>query len=330
MQMSRDWRENSILIAGCGSIGFRHAKVLADLGIRDITVFDAAAKQAEKLQKEIPFVKTCPTYEDGLASKPDAVFILTPTALHVPMAIQAVEAGCDCFIEKPLSQTVSEVDALLKLRDETGCKVMVGFCFRYHEGLLKAKSMVADGRIGRLVSIRALMGEHFPTVRPDYLNTYYAEYSGAFELVHDLDLAIWFAGQPLRQISGVYGAFSDIGIKAPDTVEILLEFEDRCVATVHLDFFQTPRRRQLELIGTEGTLIVEFASWDRYTLSVFSRSEDRWDSFTGDVARNDMFAEEDRDFLQAISGTRSINCSIEEALKSLEVVESLTQKRSSC
>ena len=42
-----------------------------------------------------------------------------------------------------------------------------------------------------------------------------------------------------------------------------MDFEDRCVASVHLDFFQRPRRRQMELIGTEGVVTVEFARWDR-------------------------------------------------------------------
>ncbi|MHB8277078.1 MAG: hypothetical protein ACYDIA_05440 [Candidatus Humimicrobiaceae bacterium] len=41
-----------------------------------------------------------------------------------------------------------------------------------------------------------------------------------------------------------------------------MPFENRCMATVPLDFFQSPRRRQIEIIGTGGVAIVEFASWD--------------------------------------------------------------------
>ena len=39
-------------------------------------------------------------------------------------------------------------------------------------------------------------------------------------------------------------------------------FEDRCLASVHLHFFQVPRRRRMELIGTSGVIIVQFASWE--------------------------------------------------------------------
>ena len=95
---------------------------------------------------------------------------------------------------------------------------MVALCFRYHEGLVRAKQYLDSGRIGRLVSIRALMGEHLPDVRPDYRTMYLALHNGAFELMHDVDLALWYAGQPVRKVHCVYGTYSDIGIQAADMV----------------------------------------------------------------------------------------------------------------
>ena len=41
---------------------------------------------------------------------------------------------------------------------------------------------------------------------------------GAFELVHDLDLAIWFAGQEIDSVQAVYGSYSDMGMESPDIV----------------------------------------------------------------------------------------------------------------
>lgn len=327
MEVNDEFKNLKILIAGCGSIGKRHASVLTSLGVSDIWAYDPSAEQLQSLIKESPGVKPCDSFEDGLANNPDAVFILTPTRLHIAAAIQAVKANCHVFLEKPLSDSLEGVDELAGIAAENNKKVMVGFCFRYHEGLLKAKKLVQSGEIGRLVSIRALMGEHFPEVRPDYKKTYYAKYSGAFELVHDLDLAIWFADRKVKNSYGVFGPFSDIGIEAPDTVEILVEFEDRCAATVHLDFFQIPRRRMIELIGTEGVLVVEFASWDNYTLSIFNKRKNEWESSTEATTRNDMFKAEDKEFLQAIVENKPIICGIEEARKSLEVVMSLQNRR---
>ena len=153
-----------------------------------------------------------------------------------------------------------------------------------------------SGRIGRLVSIRELMGEHLPDIRPDYRSLYLALHNGAFELMHDLDLALWYAGQPVKRSYCVYGTYSDIGIQSPDVVEFLLDFEDRCTASVHLDFFQSPRRRQIELIGTSGVIIVEFARWEQCKLSVYEPSSRNWTHEELSTDRDDMFRAEDREF----------------------------------
>ena len=316
--------ECKILIAGCGSIGKRHAQVLSELGVKDLTVFDPVEKQREELISLVPHAKPVSDYAQALAQKPDGVFILSPTRLHLAMAEQALEAGCHVFLEKPLSDSMAGVDRFCELVANSTRKVMVGFCFRYHDGVLRAKELLEKGDIGRIVSIRAMMGEHFPDIRPDYKSLYYAKQSGAFELIHDLDLAIWLSGQPVEKAFGVYGPFSDIGIEAPDTVELLLKFIGDTVATVHLDFFQTPRRRELELIGTEGTAKLSFGSWDEYTLSVFRRATNQTVCYTAPTQRNDMFRAEDLEFLKAITEDGQISCTVEEAVKSLKVVHDVT------
>ncbi len=323
--MRRNWKDLKILVAGCGSIGRRHARILTLLGVKNIMVFDNNQVQVELTIKELPNLKLVTTFEKGI-EEADAVFILTPTKLHIPMAMQAVKAGCHVFIEKPLSVNMDGVNDLEKLADETGKKIMVGLCLRYHEGIIKAKQLLDKDRIGRLVSLRALVGEHFPEIHPEYKSLYYAKYSGAFELMHDLDLAIWFAGQPIKNVYSVFGSYSDIGIDAPDIVEFLLGFEDRCTATVHMDFFQSPRRRSMELIGTEGVIIIEFASWDEYTISVYSTDKKIWESETNKSTRDDMFMDEDREFLESIVHDKPVNCNIQEGCKSLRVIEAAQKK----
>jgi len=236
------------------------------------------------------------------------------------MATEAVRAGCHVFSEKPISDSLEGIDKLAVLAKERGKHVMIGLCFRFHEGILKAKDLIDSGAIGRVISIRALMGEHLPDVRPDYKGLFSSQYSGAFDLMHDLDLALWYANQPVRSAKGLYGSYSDIGIGAPDLVEILIDFEDRCVATVHLDFFQRPRRRKIELIGTGGVVCVEFAKWDEYTVSVFREGAGGWQSDTQRTDRDNMFIAEDKAFLLSMVNGADPGCGIEEACKSLRVI----------
>lgn len=319
--MLNDWQALSVLLVGCGSIGKRHARVLTELGVHEIQAFDPNPDQLAALVHESPQVRPVLSFEAGLASKPDAVFVLTPPKLHVPLSVQALNAGRAVFCEKPLADTSAGVSALDELVQQTGLTYMVGLCFRYHMGVRQARAMLDAGRIGRLVSVRAMFGEHMPDIRPDYRSLFTAKYSGAFDCMHDIDLALWFAGQPVRTVRAVYGTYSDIGIEAPDMVEILMDFPDRCVGSVHLDFFQRPRRRQLDLIGTAGLITLEFASWDQYTLSQYSATDETWTRTTAPTRRDDMFADEDREFLKAVAGSLPVSCTIAEALRSIEVVE---------
>jgi predicted dehydrogenase len=317
--MVRGWQDLSVLIAGCGSIGKRHARVLNGLGVRDIRACDPIAAQRESLLAQVPAVEMHETYEAGLADHPDTVLICTPPRLHVPQALQAIGAGCHVLCEKPLSDSTDRVDELTALAEASGKKVMVALCFRYHDGLAKAREMLDGGRIGRLVSTRALIGEHLPDVRPDYRTLFSAQHGGAFDLIHEIDLAIWYAAQPVCEVFSISGAYSDIGIAAPDLAEILIGFKS-CLASIHLDFFQRPRRRQIELIGTHGVILVEFARWDRCTVSIYSAPEASWEHEDLVTDRDDMFRAEDRQFLEAVAEDGPIRCTIAEALKSVEVV----------
>lgn len=318
--MVKPWQQVSILIAGCGSIGKRHARVLNSLGVQDIRACDPLPEQRQSLLTESPGVKMYESYEAGLAGRPDTVLICTPPALHIPMAVQAIQAGCHVLLEKPLSDSLEGIDNLANLAEAARKKVMVALCFRYHEGLLKAKRYLDANHIGRLVSVRALMGEHLPEVRPDYRQLFSATAGGAFDLTHEIDLAIWFAGQSVGRVQALHGNYSDIGIGAPDIAEILIDFEDRCAASIHLDFFQRPRRRQTELMGTEGTIIVEFARWDRCTVSLYNAANQVWQQEELVTDRDDMFRAEDREFLEAVAEDRPILATIAEARKSVEVV----------
>jgi predicted dehydrogenase len=318
--MVKPWNELAVLIVGCGSIGKRHARVLHGLGLTDLRACDVVPEQRFSLSAQVPTVRLHATYAEGLGDRPDAVLICTPPEMHIPMAMDAIRAGCHVLSEKPLSDSTTGVDELVALAESRHKKVMVALCFRYHAGLVKAKGYLEAGRIGRLVSVRALMGEHFPDVRPDYRTLFSAKHGGAFDLMHDIDLAIWYAAQPVQSVQALHGTYSDIDIEAPDVAEILIGFKDRCLASVHLDFFQRPRRRQIELIGTGGVILVEFARWDHCTVSVYEASQGAWANEELATDRDDMFRAEDREFLEAIAHDRPIVCTVAEARQSLDVV----------
>jgi predicted dehydrogenase len=314
------WQNLSVLIAGCGSIGKRHARVLSGLGVKDIRVCDPLPAQRESLAAQVLTARMYESLDAALADHPATIFVCTPPEMHVPMAMQALGAGCHVFCEKPLSNSTTGIDELVALAGRERRKLMVGLCFRYHEGLLKARRYLDEGRIGRLVSLRCMVGEHLPDVRPDYRMLFSATHGGAFDLIHEIDLAIWYAGRPVEKVLAMSGRYSDIGIAAPDLAEILISFGGPCLASVHLDFFQRPRRRQTELIGSNGVITVEFARWDHCTVSIYEAGKGTWEHEEMTTDRDDMFRAEDREFLQAVAGDGPITATVDEARQSLQVM----------
>ena len=316
-------KDHKVLIAGCGSIGKRHAECLYDIGIEKFVFYDPDPERSKGLA-DIYGGNSVSTYEEGLTSGVDCVYILSPTHLHVSQAKTAMKHGMHVFIEKPLSNSLDEVDELEKIAKEKGLFAEVGFCFRFHDGIRELKRRLDNGMIGKIVSVRAMMGEHFPDVRPDYLSTYYVKYSGAFELVHDLDLAIFLTNEAPIEYQGFYGSYSELGFDSPDTVEILVKFPD-CIANVHLDFFQSPRTRTMTVLGTQGQMILTFSTWDEYELKTFTRSSGRWEIISNKTKRNDMFRAESLNFFGAIEGIDVNICPISEAKKSLTVCKAISK-----
>lgn len=312
-------KDFKILLVGCGSIGKRHAECLRDIGIEKFIFFDTEYERAEALAKTYGGAAVT-SYEEGLATDANCVYILSPTKLHVEQAKAALEAGKHVFLEKPLSDSLVGIDELETLAAEKKLVVEVGFCFRFHDGIQELKRQIQNGKIGKIVSIRAMMGEHFPDMRPDYLSTYYVKYSGAFELVHDLDLAIYLAGEDVVDCNGFFGSYSNLGFESPDTVEMILRFKN-CLANVHLDFFQSPRTRTMTILGTQGKMVLDFSAWDKYTLRIFTRENGKWENFSYLTSRNDMFRAESLNFIGTIEGSEENLCPISEAKKSLAVVE---------
>ncbi|NPV54463.1 MAG: Gfo/Idh/MocA family oxidoreductase [Firmicutes bacterium] len=314
------WADLKVLLAGCGSVGRRHARILSSLGVSHLKICDPIAAQREALSRETPVEEIYSDYHEALKSGPDIVFVLTPPPLHVQMSVKALRAGCHVFCEKPLADDMNNIQTLVETIEQSGKKFMVGFCFRYHEGLRRAKQYLDSGRIGRLVSIRSVMGEHLPTVRPDYRTLTASQHLGVFDLVHEIDLAVWFSGGETKTVKSIHGKISDLDIQVTDVAEVLIEFDNNCYASVHLDFFQRPRRRLTELIGTEGVIEVEFAGWNQCTVSTFTAENGVWTRETLPTERDDMFRNEDRDFLTAVVEDLPVSIPVGEGIKSLRIV----------
>ena len=114
---------------------------------------DAVAGLAEFFQKPFSLSQIFFAYcKDHADPEIEAIYNPLPNHLHVPWSIRAAEAGKHVLCEKPLSLTVAEARKLLAVRDRTGLKIGEAFMVRTHPQWLRARELVASGRIGQLRS----------------------------------------------------------------------------------------------------------------------------------------------------------------------------------
>jgi UDP-2-acetamido-3-amino-2,3-dideoxy-glucuronate N-acetyltransferase len=78
------------------------------------------------------------------------VVIASPAALHYSMAREALLAGKDVFVEKPLALRVGEGIELVRLAEEKGKLLMVGHLLEYHPAVVKLKEIVDRGELGKI------------------------------------------------------------------------------------------------------------------------------------------------------------------------------------
>ena len=134
-------------------------KVIPGMQRGQYTIVAAIASRHHAKAKEAAAKLGIPTaygsYEELLADPNiDVIYNPLPNQLHVPWTIKAAEAGKHVLCEKPLSLTIAEAESLLAVRDRTGVVIGEAFMIRSHPQWLRARQLIAEGRIG---SLRAVM-----------------------------------------------------------------------------------------------------------------------------------------------------------------------------
>jgi predicted dehydrogenase len=195
----------------------------------------------------------------------DAVIVATPDHWHARMVIDAVEAGKDVYVEKPLAHRIDEGYAIIEAVRRTRRIVQVGTQRRSAELFLKAKQIVDDGRLGEVrvvtsawynnqasLSDRKLAGDldwrQWLGTSPDrpvdalrFFNWYYFwDYSGGLligQAAHIIDCIQWFmnAKEPLA-VTCVGNRPGMAGAEVPETANITVEYPGNYLVTFTLGY----------------------------------------------------------------------------------------------
>ena len=294
-----------ILVVGLGSVGRRHIKNLCaiDSSIRIAVCHDVFENNgSEDVPTQVDEV-VCDL--NALPWIPDAALITNPAPMHIEKALTLANLGVPLFVEKPISTTLNQVDELISTCKKRSLVLMVGYNFRYYPPLQVMQQVVAEGKIGGVVCVRAEVGQFLPEWRlGDYRQQVSAKQvtgGGAiFELSHELDYVRWIAGE-IETVSAQTGHLSNLEVDVEDTAEILMRFSNEAIGSVHLDMIQRPMVRTCKVVGAEG--VVSW-NWINHNVQLFQAKSKSWVDLYPACAleRNDMYVSEMRHFLDCVNG----------------------------
>ncbi len=209
-------------LLGAGRIGKVHAKaVSSNPKARLVAVADAFEKAAADLAGQ--YGCEVRSIEQILAASDiDAVVICTPTDTHADLIEQFSRAGKAIFCEKPIHLDVERVKSCLKVVDETGATLMVGFNRRFDPHFMAVKDAIDKGEIGDVEMVTIVSRD--PGAPPvDYIK----RSGGIFRdmTIHDFDMARFLLGEEIETVIAQASVLVDKAIGEAgdyDSVSVML------------------------------------------------------------------------------------------------------------
>lgn len=191
--------ELSVGIAGLGKMGIAHLAILNALeGARVVAMAETRGIVRRGVGTVIPSVACYERFEEMLDREDlDAVFVASPTSMHVGMAEACLRRGLHLFVEKPLGVTGSEAEHLIPLVSDSGTVSMVGYCKHFIETFAKAREVLSSGLLGEPIYFNSHMYVS-QLFRSGTGWRYKKESSGGGVLnilaTHLVDILLWFFG----------------------------------------------------------------------------------------------------------------------------------------
>ena len=182
------------------------------------------------------------------SQKLDAVSICVPTSLHYLVAKNCINNGLHVLLEKPIASTVKEGEKLLELASSKKIKFLVGHIERFNPVVKKAKEMIENDELGKVITIIARRVGGFPFQITD-TNV------SVDSAIHDIDIANYLLGRlPTKVYSHKQRNLTET---EEDSCDFLLDYDDCCVH-IQTNWITPIKIRKIGITGTRGYLELDY------------------------------------------------------------------------
>ena len=311
----------NVLIVGYGSIGKRHLENFLQFKDIRLTVY-TKRNDLQLLKKK--GIKVSNSLTECLKENPDVGVIANETSLHIPIAIKLAKEGLDLFLEKPLSNSLKDIEKLRAIVKKNKLITQMGCNLRFHPCIKKIKSLIEQQKIGKIISAQVQNCSYLPDSHrwEDYRKSYAArkDLGGGVILtnaIHEIDYMYWFF-QEVENVISMSGKFSELDVTAEDYVSSLLKFKNKIIGELHMDYFQRPNFRSCKIRGTKGEI---YWNSDNNCVNIYNMNKKRWETEleVKNYERNFSYIEQLKHFLKCIKHRKETINDLEQGITTLKI-----------
>ncbi len=257
-------------IIGCGMIANFHAAAIAQVREAELRAcFDQYAPGAAAFAEKNT-ITAFHSLEEMLESDAiDAVSICTPSGMHAPQTLAALRAGKHVVVEKPMSLSLEDADAIIDLSERMKRKVCVISQYRFQDAVQAVKRAIDGGAFGRIVSASLAMKyyrsqEYYAS--GGWRGTWKMDGGGALmnQGIHGVDVFRYLMG-PVRTLTALTKTQTR-NIEVEDSAVAIVDFKCGAVGTMEGSTTCYPGYpRRIEICGDNGSVVLEedrILRWD--------------------------------------------------------------------
>jgi predicted dehydrogenase len=217
-----------------------------------------------KARGERPWITTTSRVEDVFSSDVDAVVIATPVSTHFELARTALLHGKHVLVEKPLTASVAEAEALLEIADAQQRILMVGHTFQYSPAVSELRQLIRDGELGNIYCVE---------IQRLNLGLFRSDIDVIWDLApHDASILLALLGQAPSRVRA--HAYAHLHPSIYDVAHLNLEYDNGTTAHIHVSWLHPDKVRKVTVIGDKRMAIYDDTN-PAEMLKIFNKGADR-------------------------------------------------------
>jgi len=235
-------------VIGIGAMGQHHVRIYSEMeDVELVGISDISKSRVNELSGQYG-VKGYTDHMQLLKQDLDVVSIVVPTTLHKLIGFDAINAGVNILMEKPIADTLENARELTDAAKSAGIKLMVGHIERFNPAVMKLKEIIESDVLGKIVSIcTRRVGPYNPRIR---------DVGVILDIgVHDIDVISYLYGKRVNEVYAIAGANIH---SMDDHAAIMLRFDHEFSGLVEVNWLTPHKVRKLTAIGLKGVAYLDY------------------------------------------------------------------------